>query len=163
MHGSTWLYYTLPRMATYCNDRLLSQTWGLTESLQVNDHARAMLIHGRDSAHNLNVKFSLCLCSCCQCCMYSLYHTKYDVLLTQVHPMMHLPSIAKVVEWHDYPPAAGKPSCLQTTIASLISQKVSHMVPHAPLEHSSTRPSIVVVPFTSLKSPVAQGVPDAER
>ena len=95
--------------------------------------------------------------------MYSLYHTKYDVLLAQVHPMMHLPSIAKVVEWHDYTPAAGKPSCLQTTIASLISQKVSHMVPHAPLEHSSTRPSIVVVPFTSLKSPVAQGVPDAER
>ena len=37
------------------------------------------------------------------------------------------------------------------------------MVPHAPLEHSSTRPSIAVVPFTSLKSPVAQGVPDTER
>ena len=77
--------------------------------------------------------------------------------------MMLLPSIVKVVEWHDYPPAVGKPSCLQTTIASLISQKVSHTVPHAPLEHSSTRPSIVVVPFTSLKSPVTQGVPDAGR
>ena len=36
------------------------------------------------------------------------------------------------------------------------------MVPHTPLEHSSTRPSIDVVPPTSLKSPVAQGVPDTE-
>ena len=60
-------------------------------------------------------------------------------------------------------PAVGKSSCLQTTSASLISHESSHTVPHTPLEHSSTRPSIGVVPPTSLKSPVAHGVPDTER
>ena len=59
-------------------------------------------------------------------------------------------------------PVVGKPSCLQTTSASLISHESSHTVPHTPLEHSSTRPSIGVVPPTSLKSPVAQGAPDTE-
>lgn len=60
-------------------------------------------------------------------------------------------------------PVVGKPSCLQTTIACLISKAKSHTVPHAPLEQSSTRPSIAVVPPTSLTSPVEQGIPDTER
>ena len=34
-----------------------------------------------------------------------------------------------------------KPSCLQATIASLVSQKSLHTVPHCPWRHTSTRPS----------------------
>ena len=34
-----------------------------------------------------------------------------------------------------------RPSCLQATIASFVSQKSSHTVPHCPWRHTSTRPS----------------------
>ena len=34
-----------------------------------------------------------------------------------------------------------RPSCLQATIASLVSQKSLHTVPHCPWRHTSTRPS----------------------
>ncbi len=49
------------------------------------------------------------------------------------------------------------PSWLQTTVASRRPQLSSHTVPHAPPKHTSTRPSSVLGPFTSLTSPSAHG------
>ena len=45
-----------------------------------------------------------------------------------------------------YVPVEAKPSCLQTTLASLLSQKSSHTVPHALLLQISTRPLEFVDP-----------------
>ena len=49
--------------------------------------------------------------------------------------------------------ADGKPSWRQTTDVSLISQKSSHTVPHAPFISTSTRPSFDDEPPTSLIEP----------
>ena len=48
------------------------------------------------------------------------------------------------------------PVCLQTTSASLLSQKSSHTVPYIPLIHISTLPSELVDPSTSRISPCEQ-------
>ena len=48
------------------------------------------------------------------------------------------------------------PSCLQTTVASLTPQASSHTVPQVPLWQNSTRPSLSVLPPTSLTSPDVQ-------
>ena len=50
----------------------------------------------------------------------------------------------------------GNPSCLQTTRASLSSQKSSHTVPQVLLKHISTRPSSSVPPPTNLTSVLLQ-------
>ena len=42
-----------------------------------------------------------------------------------------------------------RPSCLQTTLASLKSQLSLHTVPHCPWKHTSTRPSKLFLPPTS--------------
>ena len=56
-----------------------------------------------------------------------------------------------------FSPVAGKPSCLQTTLASLKSQESSHTVPHTPdEEHTSTLPCVLLEPPTSLSSPSVQ-------
>lgn len=47
----------------------------------------------------------------------------------------------------------GRPSCLQTTTASFLSQKSSHIVPHTLFWQYSTRPSEVELPPTNLTSP----------
>ena len=39
-------------------------------------------------------------------------------------------------------PSPEYPSCLQTTLASGTPHRSSHTVPHAPFEHTSTRPSL---------------------
>ena len=57
-------------------------------------------------------------------------------------------------------PIGANPSCLQTTLASLLSQKSSHTVPHW-LLHISTRPSWVFCPSWSLMSPYVQ-LPEGE-
>ena len=56
----------------------------------------------------------------------------------------------------DCSPVLGNPSCLQTTSASLKSQKSSHTLPQELLKHTSTRPSCSVRPSTNLTSPVLQ-------
>lgn len=53
-------------------------------------------------------------------------------------------------------PAEESPSCLHTTLASLLSQPLSHTVPHLLLRQSSMRPSRAVVPWTTLTSPSGQ-------
>ena len=42
-----------------------------------------------------------------------------------------------------------RPSCLQTTIASLVSQSSLHTVPHCLWKHTSTRPSKLFLPPTN--------------
>ena len=49
-----------------------------------------------------------------------------------------------------------RPSCLHTTLASLISQSSSHTVPHCPRKHTSTRPSKLFLPPTSRISVLLQ-------
>ena len=49
-----------------------------------------------------------------------------------------------------------RPSCLQTTVASIISQSSLHTVPHCPWKHTSTRPSKLFLPSTSLISVLLQ-------
>ena len=46
------------------------------------------------------------------------------------------------------PPLALYPSCLHTTLASLLSQKSSHTVPHTPLMQTSTLPALFTGPLT---------------
>ena len=53
-------------------------------------------------------------------------------------------------------PNVGSPSCLQTTLASVMSHKSSHTVPQILLLHISTRP-LMLVPPTSLMSPCVHG------
>ena len=53
-------------------------------------------------------------------------------------------------------PESEKPSCLQTTVASLLSKLSSQTVPHVPLLQTSKRPSRSLVPPTSLISPCTQ-------
>ena len=53
-------------------------------------------------------------------------------------------------------PVEENPSCLQTTMTSLLVQESSHTVPHVPLKQTSTRPSSSLVPLTSLTSPSMQ-------
>lgn len=53
---------------------------------------------------------------------------------------------------------AENPSCLQATAASLALQKSSQTVPQALLEQTSTRPSLLFLPFISLMDPVTQTV-----
>lgn len=52
--------------------------------------------------------------------------------------------------------ALAKPSCLQTTVAALLSNRSSHTVPHSPLTKISTRPRSVRFGsgLTSLTSPL---------
>ena len=49
-----------------------------------------------------------------------------------------------------------RPSCLQTTIASLISQELSHTLLHCPWKHTSTRPSELFLSPTSRISVLLQ-------
>ena len=49
-----------------------------------------------------------------------------------------------------------RPSCLQATIASLVSQESSHTVPHCPWKHTSTRPSKLLLPSISRMSVLLQ-------
>ena len=53
-------------------------------------------------------------------------------------------------------PKCGIPSCLQTTLASMLSHIWSHTVPHSSLRQISTRPSVLLAPPTSLTSPSVQ-------
>ena len=55
-------------------------------------------------------------------------------------------------------PAAEYPSCLQTTVASDMSKESSQTVPHTLLAHTSTRPSLILLPPISLMLPSAQAV-----
>ena len=48
------------------------------------------------------------------------------------------------------------PSCLQTTVASMLSQESSHTVPHWSLMHTSTLPSYWLEPPTRRTSPYIQ-------
>ena len=56
----------------------------------------------------------------------------------------------------DCSPLLGNPNCLQTTSASLLSQRSSHTLPQELLKHTSTRPSRSVRPPTSLTSVLLQ-------
>ena len=49
-------------------------------------------------------------------------------------PLYHMGSIIQIIPYGEYP------SCLHTTLASLLSQKSSQMVPQVPLTHTSTLP-----------------------
>ena len=49
------------------------------------------------------------------------------------------------------------PSCLQTILASVLSQSSSHTVPHKLLKQISTLPLVLVVPSTSRISPSLHG------
>lgn len=53
-------------------------------------------------------------------------------------------------------PFVASPSCLQTTSASMLSHRSSQTVPHTPPTHTSTRPSLSVVPFCSLTWPAVE-------
>ena len=50
----------------------------------------------------------------------------------------------------------GNPSCLHTTLASLVSQLPLHTVPHTPLMQISTLPSLEDRPPTSRRAPLLQ-------
>ena len=56
-----------------------------------------------------------------------------------------------------------RPSCLQTTIASVGSHKSSHTVPHCPRKHTSTRPSKLFLPPTSRMSVLLQAVDEVTQ
>ena len=53
-------------------------------------------------------------------------------------------------------PVYAYPSCLQTTVASVLSQESSHTVPHWSLMHTSTLPSYWLEPPTRRTSPYVQ-------
>ena len=53
-------------------------------------------------------------------------------------------------------PVLKNPSCLQATLASLIDQDSSQTVPQVSFQQTSTRPSYIVDPPTSLMSPFSQ-------
>ena len=53
------------------------------------------------------------------------------------------------------PPSVEYPSCLHTTVASMLSQFVSHTTTQVLLRHISTRPSLGTKPSASLTSPAA--------
>ena len=53
-------------------------------------------------------------------------------------------------------PVYAYPSCLQTTVASVVSQESSHTVPHWSLMHTSTLPSYWLEPPTRRTSPYVQ-------
>ena len=53
-------------------------------------------------------------------------------------------------------PVSKNPSCLQATLASLVDQNPSQMVPQVSFQHSSTRPSYILLPPISLMSPLLQ-------
>ena len=53
-------------------------------------------------------------------------------------------------------PVYAYPSCLQTTVASVLSHKSSHTVPHWSLMHTSTLPSYWLEPPTRRTSPYVQ-------
>ena len=55
-------------------------------------------------------------------------------------------------------PVDENPSWLQATLASSTPHRSSHTVPHVPLIQTSTRPSKMFVPPTSLISPSVQSV-----
>ena len=57
--------------------------------------------------------------------------------------------------YNEYTPIGENPSCLQATLASVVSQKSSHTVPHWLMLHISTRPSRGLCPLWSLISPYA--------
>ena len=52
------------------------------------------------------------------------------------------------------------PSCLQTTVASVLSQRSSQTVPQAPPLHTSTRPSMLFEPPTRRIDPSVQASPN---
>ena len=56
------------------------------------------------------------------------------------------------------PDVSENPNCLQTTLASTAVKESSHTVPHVLLLHSSTRPSRLLGPPTSLTVPPTQPV-----
>lgn len=64
-----------------------------------------------------------------------------------------IPTTGTHVVWniHTHTPVLENPSWAHTTPASLLSQKSSHTVPHVPLRHTSTRPSLSFPPFTNLR------------
>ena len=55
-------------------------------------------------------------------------------------------------------PPDGYPSCLHTTLASLIVHPVDNTTPHTELEHTSTVPSDSTAPPINLTSPLEQAV-----
>ena len=61
-------------------------------------------------------------------------------------------------EGADYWPRGVYPSCLHTTWASRLSQRSSHTVPHTPPTHTSTLPSLAVLPSSRRRSPVLQAL-----
>ena len=56
-------------------------------------------------------------------------------------------------------PVVEYPSCLQTTLASLLSQLLSQIDSHCPPTHTSTVPSVGLIPLNSLTSPLIQARP----
>ena len=55
-----------------------------------------------------------------------------------------------------FKPCVAYPSCLQTTLASIEDQKLSHTAPHVLFRQISTLPSKSFCPSTSLMSPSTQ-------
>lgn len=53
-------------------------------------------------------------------------------------------------------PCGENPSCLHTTLASLLSQKASQMVPHVPLVHTSILPDLAMLEPLSWTAPSMQ-------
>ena len=58
-------------------------------------------------------------------------------------PFIKVRIIQTYVHW------VGSPNCLHTTLASLLSQPLSHTVPHSPFWHISTLPSFGLAPPTN--------------
>ena len=69
--------------------------------------------------------------------------SKIIILVYEQHVHLHLPS-----PWY--------PSCVHTTLAPWLSQKLPHTVFQIPHRQTSTLPSYLLVPFTSLTMPWEQ-------
>ena len=69
---------------------------------------------------------------------------------------MHRGSLLKTTSKQTFIPYGEYPSCLHTTLASLLSQKSSQMVPQVPLTHTSTLPRCSLTLPESRTSPFVQ-------
>ena len=84
--------------------------------------------------------------------VYSVLHDFYFL----EHDPVNVQLSCKTSYMHIKVPVGWNPSCLQMTLPSRTSQLLSHTVPHALLIHTSTLPSRLVAPPTSLTSPSEQ-------
>ena len=81
-----------------------------------------------------------------------LDHSEHSRKFEHLETMHFNKSVA--VKSLEYKPFLEKPSCWQATFPSFVLQRLSQIVPQVSLKQISTRPSISVVPPTSLKSPL---------